>query len=133
MKVAMAPAPMSLFDLMKFLALFVCEISSHILMGLGDGLMNATRGVPPNLSELYRCIVDNWRNFGDLFRRQFELSAESFLHMRADLRGIMKSKEQMPGVQPAEEGATDSASDKHKNESRKQFPFQCLVHCENSS
>ena len=129
----MAQAPMSLFDLLKFLALFVCEISRHILMGLSDGLMNTTGGVPPDLSELYRCVVDDRRNFGDLFRRQAEISPEPFLHARADLLGIMKSKEQMPGVQPTEERATDSPGNKYKDESRNQFPFQCLVHCENSS
>ena len=124
---------MSLFDLLKFLALFVREISRHILMGLSDGLMNAPGGLPPNLSELCSCVVDNRRNFGDLFRRKVELSAEPFLHVRADLLGIMKSKEQMPGVQPTEERATDSPGNKYKDESRNQFPFQCLVHCENSS
>lgn len=129
----MAQASMSLFDLLKFLALLVSKISSHILMGLSDGLMNATGGVPPNVSELYRCVVDDRRNFGGLFRREVELSAKPFLHVRADLSGIMKSKEQMPGVQPTEERATDSPGSKYKDESPNQFPFQCLVHCENSS
>ena len=129
----MARASMSLFDLVKFLALFVCEISRHILMDLSDGLMNATGGVPPNLSKLYRCIVDNRRNFGDLFRRQAEVSTEPSLHARGDLFGIMKSKEQVSGVQPTEERTTDSPGNKYKDESRNQFPFQCLVHCENSS
>ena len=124
---------MSLFDLLKFLALFVCEISRHILMGLSDGLMNAPGGLPPNLSELCRCVVDDRRNFGDLFRGQTEISAEPCLHARADLLRIMKSKEQIPGVQPTEERATDSPGNKYKDESRNQFPFQCLVHCENSS
>lgn len=129
----MARASMSLFDLLKFLALFVCEISRHILMGLSDGLMNAPGGIPPNLSELYRCVVDNRRNFGDLFRRQAEISTEPSLHARGDLLGIMKSKERMLGVQPTEERATNSPGNKYKDESPNQFPFQCLVHCENSS
>ena len=129
----MSPSSMSLFDLLKFLALFVCEISRHILMGLSDGLMNAPGGLPPNLSELCRCVVDDRRNFGDLFRRQAEISTEPSLHARGDLLGIMKSKEQMPGVQPTEERATDSPGNKYKDESRNQFPFQRLIHCENSS
>lgn len=119
----MAQASMSLFDLLKFLALLVSKIGSHILMGLSDGLMNAAGGVPPNFSELYRCVVDDRRNFGGLFRREVELSAEPFLHARADLFGIMKSKEQMPDVQPTEERAADSAGNKYKDESCNKFPF----------
>ena len=128
----MAPVSMPLFDLLKFLTLFVCEIGAHLSVRLREGLMNTPGSLPSNLSELCRCVVDDRRNFGDLFRREVELSAEPFLHASADLLGIMKSKEQMPGVQPTEERATDSAGDKYKDESRNQFPFQCLVHRENS-
>ena len=97
-KVAMAPAPMSLFDLLKFLALLVSKIGSNLTMRFSDGLMNTSGGLLPNLSELLRCVVDDRRNFGDLFRRQVEFGAEPFLHARADLLRPMKSKEQMPGI-----------------------------------
>ena len=129
----MAQSTMSLFDLLKFLALLVSKIGSHLPMRLSDGVMNTPGGLPPNFSELYRCVVDDRRNFGGLFRREVELSSEPFLHARADLLGIMKSKEQMLGVQSSEQRAADSAGDKYKDESRNQFPFQRLVHCENSS
>ena len=123
---------MSLFDLLQFLALFVCEIGSHLPVRLCNRLMNIPRSLLPNLSELQSRLVDDWRNFGDLFRRQIELGAGPFLHVRADLFGMMKSKEEMAGIQSSKERATDPPGDKHEDESRNQFPFQCLVHCENS-
>jgi hypothetical protein len=94
----MAPAAMALFDLLQFLALFVCEIGGHLPVRLRDRLMNMPGSLPPNLSELQRRFIDDRRNFGDLFRRQIELGAEPFLHSRADLLGLMKSKEKMPGI-----------------------------------
>ena len=114
----MTPAPMSLFNLLKFLALLVCEIGSHLSVRLRDGLMNTPGALLPNVSELYRCLVDDRRNFGDLFRRQVELGAEPFLHARTDLLGMMKSKEKMLGIQSSKERATDSAGGEHKDESR---------------
>ena len=132
MKATMAPARVSLFDLLQFLALFVREIDSHLTVRLRNRLMHAPGCVSANLSELQRRLVDDRRNFGELFLRQVKLGAESFLHARADLPGMMKSKKEMPGVQSAKEGATDSPGDKHKDESCDQFPFQRLVHCENS-
>ncbi|PYJ39142.1 MAG: hypothetical protein DME84_02880 [Verrucomicrobia bacterium] len=115
------------------MALFVCEIGSHLPVRLSHGLMHAPAGLSLNVSELYRCLVDNRRDFGNLFRRQVQLSAEPFLHTRTDLFGMMKSKKKMPGIQSSKERATDSPGDEHEDESRNQFPFQCLVHCENSS
>ena len=50
-------------------ALFVCEIGSHLPVRLSNGLMNAPAGLSPNVSELVRCFVDDWRNLGDLFWR----------------------------------------------------------------
>ena len=80
----MPPSLMSLFDLLKFLALFVTKIGSHLLVRFGYRLMNAPGRVAPNVSELRRCFIDDRRNFGDLFRRQIELGAEPFFHPRAD-------------------------------------------------
>ncbi len=94
----MVPATMSLFNLLQFLALFVCEISSHLPVGLSDRLMHAPGRVSPNFSQLVRCFVDNRRNFGDLLRRQVELGAESFLHSCADQLRMMELKKMMPGV-----------------------------------
>jgi hypothetical protein len=119
----MTPAPMSLFDLLKFLALFVCEIGSHLPVRLSDGLMHAPARLSSNVSELRRCFVNNRRNFGDLFWRQVKLGAEPFLHSRADLLWMMKSKEKMPGIQSSKERATNPPGDKHKDEPRDQFPF----------
>ena len=129
----MTPPTMSLFDLLKFLALFVSEIDSHLPVRLRNRLVNTPGSLSPNLSELHRCLVDDRRNLGDLFRREIEFGTEPFLHARADLLRLMKPKEKMPGIQSSKERATDSSGNKHKDESRNQFPSQCLVHCENSS
>ena len=129
----MVPAPVSLFNLLKFLSLFICEIDCHLPMRLRNRLVNTPGSLSPNLFELHRCLVDDRRNLGDLFRREVEFGTEPFLHARADLLRLMKPKEEMPGIQSSKERATDSSGNKHKDESRNQFPSQCLVHCENSS
>src|SRR6476660_6436895 len=114
----MAPALMSLFDLLQFFALFVCKIGSHLPVRLRDGLMHVPARFSSNVSKLRCCLVDNRRNFGDLFRRQVELGTEPFLHSRADLLGVMKSKEKMAGIQSSKERATNPPGDKHEDESR---------------
>ena len=43
----MTQPSMSLFDLLKFLALFICEIGSHLPMRLGHDLMDALSGLAP--------------------------------------------------------------------------------------
>jgi len=40
---------MPLFDLLKFLALRICEIRSHLPVCLGDDLMDALAGVAPDI------------------------------------------------------------------------------------
>ena len=80
----MPPSLMSLFDLLKFLALFVTKIGSHLLVRFGYRLMNAPGRVAPNVSESRRCFIDHRRNCGDLLWCQVELGAEPFLHPRAD-------------------------------------------------
>ena len=132
-EVTMMPSAVSLLDLLQFLTLFVCEIDSHLSVRFSYRLMNTPGSLTSNLSELYRCLVDDRRNLGDLFRREVEFGTEPFLHARADLLRLMKPKEEMPGIQSSKERATDSSGNKHKDESRNQFPSQCLVHCENSS
>lgn len=129
----MVPATMSLFDLLQFLPLFVCKINSDLAVGLSHGFMNAPGRVSPNFSELVRCFVDDRRNFGELFWRQLELGAESFLHSRADQFWPMKFKEVMLRVKSAKERATDSPSDKHEDEAGDEFPLQHAIHFTNSS
>ena len=41
----MTPLSMPLFALLKFLALLICKIGSHLPMRLGDDLMDALAGV----------------------------------------------------------------------------------------
>ena len=64
------PSPMSLFDLLKFLPLFVGEIGRDLFVRFGHNLMDALTGVAPYFLELRGCFIDNWRDFGDLFRSQ---------------------------------------------------------------
>src|SRR5437660_6528260 len=123
----MMPATMSLFYLLQFLALFIRKIDSDLPVGLSHGFMNTPGSVSPNFSELVRCFVDDRRNFGDLFRRQVELSAESLLHSRADQFWPMKFKEVLLRIKSAKERASDSAGNKHQDKSRNEFPLQRAV------
>jgi len=127
------PSSMSLFDLLQLLALFVCEIDGHLPVRLGNGLMNATGGLSPNVSELHRCFVDDRRNLGDLFRREVELGAEPFLHSRADQFRMMEPKEMMLRIHSPKKCAAHYTSDKHEEESGNEFPLQRAVHFRNSS
>lgn len=92
------PAAMSLFDLLQFLALFVCETNSHLPVRLTYGLMNASGRLSSNVSELGGCFVDDRRNFVDLLRRQVELGAKPFLHSCADQLRMVNLKEMVPGI-----------------------------------
>jgi hypothetical protein len=123
-----APPTMPLFDLPQLLALFVCEIRSHLPVRVSDGLMNAPRRLSPNVSELGRCFVDDRRNFGHLLRRQVQLRPEPFLHPPADQFRAMKRKEMMPGIQSSQERASNSSGDKDEDESSDEFPLQRPVH-----
>jgi hypothetical protein len=133
MEVTMMPSPMSLFYLLQFLALFVCEIDDHLSVRLSHRLMNAPGCVSPNISELGRCFVNDRRNFGDLFWGQLELGAEPFLHSRADQFRTVKCKEMLAGIQSSHERASDSPGDKHEHKSGNEFPLQRAVHFANSS
>jgi hypothetical protein len=63
----MTPPPMPLFDLLKFLSLFVGEIHRDPVVRFCHDLMNASAGVVPHLPELDGGLIDNRRYFGDLF------------------------------------------------------------------
>lgn len=128
-----APAPMSLFNLLQFLTLFVCERRSHLAMRVGKDLADLSSCVSPNVSELDGRFVDDRRDLGELFWSQIEFRAEPFLHSRADPLGMMNFKEMMPGVRPAHKRSSNSAGDKHQKKSGDEFPLQRLVHFENSS
>src|SRR5439155_673 len=81
-----------------------------------------------------RCrLIDDRRNFGDLFGRQIELLAKLFLHSNAYQCGVVKFKENMPSVQSSKESAGNSPGDEYEDESRDEFPLQRAVHFKNSS
>ena len=94
----MSPSPMSLFYLRQLLTLFVSELGSHLAMRVGNDLANPSTRVSPNLPELSSCFVDDWRNFGELFRGQIKFGAESFFHSSADPLGMTQFEEMMPGI-----------------------------------
>jgi len=71
----MAPPPVSLLDLLKFLPLFVGKIDCNLLMRIHHELMDAPARVAPYLTELRSRFIDDWRNFCDLLWRQSKLSA----------------------------------------------------------
>src|SRR5437762_11239297 len=77
----MTPAPMSLFNLLKLLALFVCEIGSHLPVRLSHGLMHAPAGLSLNVSELYCCLVDNRRDFGNLRSEEHTSELQSPMYL----------------------------------------------------
>jgi len=129
----MTPSPVSLLDLLQFLALFVCEVDGHLPVRLSHRLMNAPGRVSPNISELGRCFINDRRNFGDLFWRQVELAAEPFLHSRADQFRTVKCKEVMSGIRSSYERTGDSSGDEHEDKSGNEFPLQRAVHLTNSS
>ena len=89
---------MSLFALLKFLALLICEIGSHLPVCLGNHLMDTLTGVAPDIPQLRGYVVDDRRHLGDLFFGEIEFGAESVLHLRADPLGTMRSKEMAPGI-----------------------------------
>ena len=66
----MAPPPVTLFDLLQFLPLLVCKVGSYLPVRFCKNLMNAVVGVAPDLPKLRGRLVDNWRNFRDLFGGQ---------------------------------------------------------------
>jgi hypothetical protein len=129
----MVPSPVPLLDLLQFLALFVCEINSHLPVRFSNRLMNAPGRVSPNISELGRCFINDRRNFGDLFWCQVELGAEPFLHSPPDQFRTVKRKEMMPGIRSSHERASDSPGDEHEDKSGNEFPLQRAVHFTNSS
>ena len=66
--VMMAPPPVSLFELLQFLSLFVGKIDRDFLVRFRHEFMDAPAGVAPYLLELRSRFIDNWRNLCDLFR-----------------------------------------------------------------
>ena len=94
----MSPVPMSLFYLLQLLTLFVSELGTHLAMCVRNDLANSLTRVSPNISQLSSCLVDDWRNFRELFRGQIEFGAEPFFHSPADPLRMMQFKEMISGI-----------------------------------
>jgi hypothetical protein len=94
----MSPPPMSLFYLLQFLTLLVSKLGSHFAVRVANDLTNPSTRVSPNISQLSSCLVDDWRNFRQLFRGQIEFGAEPVFHSPAHPLGMAQFKEMMPGV-----------------------------------
>ena len=119
----MAPSPVPLFDLLKFLPLFVGKIDRDLLVRFRHDFMNAPTGVAPYLLELRSRFIDNWRNFGDLFRCQTKLRAKPLFHSVAYSSWTVNLKEKMMSVPSAQSSASDSASNEYKDKSGNKFPL----------
>ena len=119
----MAPPAVSLFDLLKFLPLFVGKIDRDLLVRFRHDLMDAPARVAPYLLELGSSFIDNWRNFGDLFRRQPKFRAKALFHSVAYSSWMVNLKEKMMSVPSAQSSASDSASDEYEDKSGNKFPL----------
>jgi hypothetical protein len=119
----MAPPPVSLFDLLKFLPLFVGKIHCDFLVRFRHELMDALARVPPYLPELRSRFIDNWRNFCDLLRRQSKLSPKALFHSIAHPSRTVNIKEKMPSVKSPQRSAGDRTSDEYKDKSGNEFPL----------
>ena len=118
-----APPPMPLFDLLKFLPLFVGKIGRDLLVRFRHDLMDAPAGVAPYLLQVGGSFIDNRPNLSHLFRCQSKLRAKPFLHSVAHASWTMDFKEEMPSVQSTQSSASDSASDEYKDKSGNKFPL----------
>jgi hypothetical protein len=119
----MAPPPVSLFDLLKFLPLLVGKIDRDLLVRFRHDPMDAAAGVAPYLLELRGRFIDNRRNFCDLFRRQPKLNPKPLFHSVADSPWTVTVKEKMPSIKSPQSSASDSASDEYKDKSGNKFPL----------
>jgi len=119
----MVPPPVSLFDLLKFLPLFVGKIDRDLLVRFRHDLMDAPASVAPYLLELRSGFIDNWRNLGELFRCQTELRAKSLFHSVAHSSWTMNLKEKMVSVQSPQSSASDSTGDEDKEKSGNKLPL----------
>jgi len=119
----MAPLPVSLFDLLKFLPLFVGKIGRDLLVRFRHDLMDAPAGVAPYLLELRIRFIGNWRNFCDLFRCQTELCPKPLFHSVAHSSWMMNIKEKMLSVKSPQSSAGDPTSDEYKDKSGNKFPL----------
>jgi hypothetical protein len=129
----MTPLPVTLFDLLQSLPLFVSKIDSDLPVRIGDDLAYSLAGVASHFLKLHGLFIDNRRDFAGLFGRQIELSAKVLLHSNAHQSWMMELQEKVPGVESSQRGAGDSASDKYQKETGHKFPFQRFVHWKNSS
>jgi hypothetical protein len=121
--VTVAPPPVALLDLLKFLPLFVGKINGHLPVRLVDDLPDTPASVVPHFLKLRSRFIDNWRNFGDLFRCQTKFRAKPLFHSVAHSPWMVNIKEKMPSVKSPQSSASDSASDEYKNKSGNKFPL----------
>ena len=94
----MPPASMALFYLLQLLTLLIRELGGHLVVRVCKNPANPLTGVSPNISQLGTCLIDDRRNFCELFRSQVEFGAESFFHSAADPLGMAQFKEMMQGI-----------------------------------
>jgi hypothetical protein len=119
----MVPPPVPLFDLLKLLPLFVSKIGRDLLVRFRHDVMDAPAGVAPYLLQLGSSFIDDWRNFGELFRCQTKFRAKPLFHSVAYSSWTVNLKEKMMSVPSTQSSASDSASDEYKDKSGNKFPL----------
>src|SRR5438093_12212841 len=117
----MAPPAVSLFDLLKFLPLFVGKIDRDLLVRFRHDRMDAPSSVAPYLLKLRSRFIDNWRNVGDLFRCQTKRGARRRLRSDAHSPGLVCLKGKTRSRKPPQSSTSDSASDESEHKSGKKL------------
>jgi hypothetical protein len=119
----MASPAVALFDLLKFLPLFVGKSDRDLLVRFCHDPMDAPAGVAPYRLELRSRSIDNRRNFCHLFRCQPKLRPKPLFHSVAHSSWTVNIKEKMPGVKSPQSSASDCTSDEYKYKSGNEFPL----------
>ena len=86
---SVVPAVMAFFDSLQFLALLFGNDGRHLPVSFCYDLVDAPAGVAPDLLELLGGVIEDWRDFRDLFRRQIKLSLQSLAHVLANHCAMM--------------------------------------------
>lgn len=121
---AWVPA-MHLFQLR---ALFVGENGGHLAMGLRHRFVNALRRFRPDVLQIRARFVHHWRNFCDLFRREFQFPLQTRDHSFFDESPVMSAEKEMTRVRGTDKSPSYAAGDEDEEEPGYEFPLQGAVH-----
>ena len=132
MKSASVPALAARFHFLQFSALRFSKVGRDFSMRLCHEFMYALARVSSFLFELRSRFFDDWRDLGDLFRRQVELGSQTFAHPLSDYPMARRFGEKVARMRCTKEGTRHSAGNEDEQKASYQFPLQREVHCGNS-